>query len=77
MQIKLINCNSHLLASGIDMSVIGADALLVEKLSSKFAILAWEYDFTPDTLLIDVEDGTIIPDMSDIGEVVPNDNSMG
>lgn len=73
MQIKLIDCNTRLLAIGIDMQPIGSGELLSIKLTEKFPYETWEYNYISDSLLLTVADGTIIPDMSEIGEVVPDD----
>lgn len=69
MQIKLINCNTRLLALGIDMNAIGSGSLLAEQLPSNYE--SWEYDFPADTLLVVLPDSEPIPDMSRFGEVVP------
>lgn len=59
------------------MEQMGAGELLAERLSAKLIYLSWEYYFRQETLIIYVEEGTEIPDLSEFGEVLPNDNSMG
>lgn len=74
MQITLINCNVHLLAIGIDMQAIGSGSLLVTYLPN---CEAWEYDYLEDRLTITYLDGVTIPDVSQLGEVVPSDSPLG
>jgi hypothetical protein len=59
------------------MEQTGAGELLAERLSAKLTYLSWEYYFRQEMLIIYVEEGTEIPDLSEFGEVLPNDNSMG
>jgi hypothetical protein len=73
MMITLINCKPYLEALGIYMEQTGSGELLSEKLSEKIAWLSWEYNFRDYTLYISVEEGTVIPDLSEFGEVVTND----
>ena len=77
MTITLINCKVKLEAIGIFMEQIGAGELLGEKLSGKIVWLSWGYNFPNDTLTIEVEEGTEIPDLSEFGELVTNDGFMG
>lgn len=76
MFIKLINCNSKLLAQGIDLSK-SENVALNNSLITMMPVIQWNYMFDTDSLLIEVQDGTTIPDLSSFGEVVPYDNSMG
>jgi hypothetical protein len=70
MRIKLINCDSRLKAIGINMEDIGSYDRLGIELAKRMAYLWMEYDFPPlDYMLIDVEEGTEIPDLSEFGEV--------
>lgn len=70
MRIKLINCDVKLKAMGINMEDIGSYDRLGIELSKRMAYLWMEYDFPPlDYMLIDVEEGTEIPDLSEFGEV--------
>jgi hypothetical protein len=75
--ITIVNCKSYLEALGIYMEQTGAGELLAERLSAKLTYLSWEYYFRQEMLIIYVEEGTEIPDLSEFGEVLPNDNSMG
>lgn len=78
MQVKLINCNDRLLAMGIDMQAIGAYEQLCTELSGCLSFMYVEYNFPPaDYLLIGVEDGYEVPDLSAFGEVVPNGDYIG
>jgi hypothetical protein len=71
MRIKLINCDVKLKAMGINMEDIGAYDRLCTELSTRLSYLCVEYDFPPlDYILIDVEEGTEIPDLSDFGELM-------
>lgn len=67
--ITLINCKVKLEALGIYMEQRGSGDLFSEQLSQVLNYLSWEYDFSSDTILIWVEDGTEIPDLSMFGEV--------
>lgn len=71
MRIKLINCDANLkLNFGIDMQDIGAYDRLCLEINKKVVYSGVEYDFPPaDYMLIDVEDDTEIPDLSEFGEV--------
>lgn len=75
--ITLINCRQKLEALGIYMEQSGSGELFGEKLSEKLVWMSWEYNSQSDTLTISVEEGTEIPDLSEFGEVVPNDNFTG
>lgn len=56
---------------GIDMDAIGSYERLCAELTKRLSYLCVEYNFPPvDCLLIDVDDGMDIPDLSDFGEVV-------
>lgn len=78
MQITLINCNVRLLALGIDMQAIGSGNLMNDVVSAKLPnYQSWGYDYITDTVTITVPDDSVIPDMSDLGEVVPNDSPIG
>lgn len=78
MDITLINCNSKLLILGIDMNAIGSFDKLWLEISNRLPFNGLEYDFPPiDQIIINVDDGTTIPDLSDFGEVLPNADSMG
>lgn len=70
MQIKLINCNARLLALGINMQAIGSGELLADKLPTNYE--SWEYDYIADMLLVTLPDGSEVPDMSQLGELVPD-----
>lgn len=70
MTIKLINCKPKLEAMGIYMEQTGSGDLLYQRLSEKVLVLAWEYNFQEDMLIVEVEEGTVIPDMSEFGELV-------
>lgn len=55
---------------GINMEDIGAYDRLCVELAKRLSYLCVEYDFPPlDYILIDVEEGTEIPNLSDFGEV--------
>jgi hypothetical protein len=70
MRIKLINCDARLKAIGINMEDIGSYDRLGIELEKRISYLWMEYDFPPlDYMLIDVEEGTEIPDLSEFGEV--------
>lgn len=70
MRIKLINCDAKLKAMGINMEDVGAYDHLCVELSKKLIFTCVEYDFPPlDYILIDIEEGTEIPNLSDFGEV--------
>lgn len=71
--ITLINCKLKLEALGIFMEQRGSGALFEEKLIEKLIYLSWEYDFAQDQIKIWVEEGTIIPDLSEFGEVVADE----
>jgi hypothetical protein len=78
VQIKLIDCNARLLALRIDMNDVGSYEILCNFLKLRMPFIGVEYDFPPlDYILIDVDEGTIIPDLSDLGEVIPYDSSAG
>lgn len=69
--ITLINCKLKLEALGIYMEQIGSGALFEQELVKKIPnYISWEYDFAKDRIIIWVEEGTEIPDMSDFGELV-------
>lgn len=79
MDITLINCQSVLLPQGIDLwNGVGMDSFNT-KLSGLLPNWeSWNYGIdNEDKMIITIPDGTIIPDLSSIGEVVPNDYSMG
>lgn len=76
MQIKLINCDTNLKTNfGIDMQAIGSYDRLVIELNNRLLCWAIEYDFIEDSIKFDVEDGTVIPDLSAFGEVQPYDST--
>lgn len=79
MQIKLINCDVNLKGNfGIDMQAIGSFDQLCTQLSAKLPFLNVEYDYPPlDYILIEVQDGIIVPDLSMFGEVQPYGNPLG
>lgn len=75
MQITLINCQPILLPQGIDLwNGVGMDAFN-SKLSELFPVWNfWNYGVDgEDKMIIEVPDGSIIPDLSSIGEVVADD----
>lgn len=79
MDITLINCQPVLLPQGIDLwNGIGLD-LFNQKLTDILPNwMGWNYGVdNEDKMIITVPEGTIIPDLTSIGEVVPNDYSMG
>lgn len=79
MDITLINCEPVLKPQGIDLwNGIGID-LFNQKLSGLLPNWeSWNYGIdNSDQMIITVPDGTSIPDLSSIGEVVANDGSMG
>jgi hypothetical protein len=68
--IILINCKPHLEALGIYMERIGSGNLFEQELVKKIPnYISWEYDFAQDRIIIWIEDGTEIPDLSEFGEV--------
>jgi hypothetical protein len=70
MRIKLINCDVKLKIMGINMEDIGSYDRLCVEMAKRLPFVGLEYDFPPlDFILIDVEEGTEIPDLSDFGEV--------
>lgn len=75
--IILINCKLKLEALGIYMERIGSGALFEQELIKKVPYLSWEYDFEQDKIIVWADEETVIPDLSEFGEVVPNDNPMG
>lgn len=75
--IILINCKLKLEALGIFMEQRGSGALFEQELVKKLTYLSWEYDFMQDQIKIWVEEGTGIPDLSEFGEVVTNDDPIG
>lgn len=79
MQIKIINCDVNLKTNfGIDMQAIGSYNRLCEDMSAKLPLLNLEYDYPPlDYILLEVEDGITIPDLSMFGEVQLYGNSLG
>lgn len=70
MQITLINCKAKLEALGIHMGQVGAWDKLRDTLSTKVPILSAEYSHADQTIVIWVDDATVVPDMSDLGELV-------
>jgi hypothetical protein len=79
MRITITNCDVNLKANfGIDMQAVGSYDRLCEELTNIVPCWGIEYDYPPlDLILFDVEDGTVIPDLSQFGEVQPYDSSMG
>lgn len=77
MRITLINCSPKLAVDGIYMEQVGAFDKLYNEMIQRLPLVGLEYDFLSDSILIDADEGTIIPDLSNFGEVLPNDNSMG
>lgn len=75
--ITLINCKSKLEELGIFMERIGSGAVFEEKLVQKLTYLSWEYDFAQDKIIIWVEEGMEIPDLSEFGEVVVDGDFIG
>lgn len=73
ISITLINCKVKLEAMGIDMET--SPELLSEKINEKITYLSWNYSVMEDILIITAEEE--LPDMSEFGDVVHNDNSMG
>lgn len=80
MDITLINCEPFLKPQGIDLwNGIGFD-LFNDKMVLLFPDGNWSWNYginNEDRMIISVPDETNIPDLSSIGEVVPNDGSMG
>lgn len=75
--IILINCKSYLLAIGIDMELRGSGELFTEKLTEKLPdYQGWEYNFSEEKLIIWINEGTEIPDMSEFGELVTNAENL-
>lgn len=73
MRITLENCDVKLKAMGIDMELVGSFDLLQAAMSARLTYTGIEYNFPPlDVMYIDVEDDTVIPDLSDFGTVVPD-----
>lgn len=80
MDITLINCSPVLQPQGIDLwNGIGFD-LFNDKMNTLFPDGGWSWNYgvdNEDKMFISVPDGTLIPDLSSIGEVFVNDSSMG
>lgn len=79
MRITITNCDVNLKANfGIDMQAIGSYDRLCAEMANRITYLGLEYDYPPsDYILLDVEDGMAIPDLSPFGEVQPYDNPVG
>lgn len=56
------------------MEHIGSGALFEQELIKKIPnYVSWEYDFAEDQIKIWIEEGTEIPDMSDLGELAEDE----
>lgn len=77
MIISLKNCYNNFLKMSIDINEIGAGEKLTEAISSKVDFLSWEYKYHDDILTITTDENTVIPDMSEFGEVIIDDNTIG
>lgn len=77
IDITLINCKQKLEAMGVFMELIGSGAIFSDILTRKIPYLSWEYDFALDKILIWVDDGMSIPDLSEFGEVVLDGAPIG
>lgn len=78
MQIELINVHPNLITKGIDLLTGAGVDLLCMEFQMILPCQSWNYDFSHDKLTIQVPDGTVIPSsLSEYGEVVLNDSSMG
>jgi hypothetical protein len=72
MQIKLINVATK----GIDLTTGEGVDNLCARLQATVSLQSWDYNFAEDIITIEVPDGTVIPDLSEFGEV-QNDSSIG
>lgn len=77
MNITLINCSPKLALKGIYMEEVGAFDKLYDQIYTKLPFTGLEFDFSTDSIKITVDNDTPVVDLSDFGEVVPNDSSMG
>lgn len=60
------------------MEQIGSGALFEQELVKKIPnYVSWEYDFAQDQIKIWVEDSTETPDLSEFGEVLPDEPING
>lgn len=71
IRVKLINCDVNLKSNfGIDMQDRGSYDKLCAEMSKKTPYMGLEYDFPPlDYILLDMEDGMEIPNLTGFGEV--------
>lgn len=72
MTITLINCGDKISTLGIDINAIGGWDQLRNQLNAKISLLSSGYDIDSQTITIEVEDGSLIPDLSMFGEVQTN-----
>lgn len=75
--ITIINCKSTLEANGIMLEQIGAGDKFYQKILQKAPDIQWDYTFETDKLKVWTTNQTLLSKLSQLGEVVANDSTMG
>lgn len=78
MEIQITKVMSNMKRLNIDISTDEGYNNYVALLHTYFTLLyGWSYEYESDLLIIHVDQDIIIPDLSEIGEVIPNGNTLG